>query len=275
MILKDALERDRFAGHTRGIQTSLQPVNKDICKAPRQIDLYCPIMAEGIGDRIKKRRQELKLSQPALARKVGGITYQAIQAVERGGRTSHLIGIARALEVEPQWLETGHGSMEKPTTEPQPAVSVNYLENNNNSPLNKGDRRAIIAEKIAVLGMAECGPDGMTLWNGEIVDRVDRPTNLAGVANAYAVFIQGDSMEPRYHPGEVAFIHPGRPVTPGAYVLVQLHAKDGGAPRAFLKRLVKRSGDKVVLEQFNPKKTFTLKQSEILSTHRVVGSGEA
>jgi hypothetical protein len=32
---------------------------------------------------------------------------------------------------------------------------------------------------------------------------------------------------------------------------------------------------KVTLEQFNPKKTIEFKTSEIISIHRVVGSGEA
>jgi phage repressor protein C with HTH and peptisase S24 domain len=131
-------------------------------------------------------------------------------------------------------------------------------------------------DRLNVLGMAECGPDGFALWNGEIVDWVARPANLAGVPKAYAVFATGSSMEPRYHPGELAFVHPGKPVGPGDYVLVQLQPPEGeSTPRAVLKRLVKRTGDKVVLAQFSPEKTFTLKASEILSMHRVVGSGEA
>lgn len=129
---------------------------------------------------------------------------------------------------------------------------------------------------IRVLGMAECGTDGWSLWNGEVVDHVPRPANLAGAPNAYAVFVVGTSMEDRYHPGELAFIHPGKPVTPGSYVLVQMSPKeDGQPPRAILKRLVKRSGNKVVLEQLKPAKTFDLKADEIISMHRVVGSGEA
>jgi phage repressor protein C with HTH and peptisase S24 domain len=47
------------------------------------------------------------------------------------------------------------------------------------------------------------------------------------------------------------------------------------APRAVVKRLLRRSATKVTLEQFNPKKTIELKASDILSMHRVVGSGEA
>lgn len=129
---------------------------------------------------------------------------------------------------------------------------------------------------IEVMGMAECGPDGWSLWNGEVIDRVPRPPNLAGVPKAYAVYVVGTSMEDRYHPGELAYIHPGKPVTPGCYVLVQLQPKeDGATPRAVLKRLVKRTGNKIILAQLAPAKTFDLKADEILSMHRVVGSGEA
>jgi phage repressor protein C with HTH and peptisase S24 domain len=88
--------------------------------------------------------------------------------------------------------------------------------------------------------------------------------------------VVGDSMEPRYHSGELVYVHPGRPVDVGAYVLVQVKPKeDGDAPRAVVKRLVRRSATKVTLEQFNPKKTIELKANDILSMHRVVGSGEA
>lgn len=147
-------------------------------------------------------------------------------------------------------------------------------------PMNKPQTLALpmsgATDRIPVLGMAECGVDGWSLWNGEIVDWVPRPANLIGAQQAYAVFVVGSSMEPRYFPGEVVFIHPGRPVTQGAFVLVQIKPKEQGeAPRAVIKRLVKRSGTKWILEQFSPAKTFEVKADEIVSIHRVVGSGEA
>ena len=132
------------------------------------------------------------------------------------------------------------------------------------------------ADRLPVLGLAECGPDGWALWNGEVVDYVARPSNLVGVTQAYAVFVVGSSMEPRYFPGELVHVHPGRPVTIGSFVLVQIRPKDDGeAPRAVIKRLVRRSGNKIVLEQYNPKKSFELKDSDVVSVHRVVASGEA
>ena len=209
--------------------------------------------AKNLGDRVKERRRALGLSQPQLAKKVGGITYQAIQQLENGGGSRHLVGIARALGVTAEWLQDGVG--------PSPAKAV--------------AARPGSADKLKVLGMAECGADGWSLWNGDVIDLIERPAALVGVPNAYAVYVVGASMEPRYHPGEVVHIHPGRPVDVGAYVLVQRRGKAGEAPLAVIKRLVKRTGTRTVLEQFNPARTFEIRNDDIVSIHRVVGSGEA
>ena len=208
--------------------------------------------AKSLGDRVRERRRALGLSQPQLAKKVGGITYQAIQQLEAGGGSRHLVGIARALGVTAEWLQDGVG--------PSPSKAVT---------LRPGS-----TDKLRVLGMAECGADGWSLWNGDVIDLIDRPAALVGVPNAYAVYVVGESMAPRYHPGEVVHIHPGRPVDVGAYVLVQRRGKPGEPPLAVIKRLAKRTASKITLEQFNPPRTFDIKAADIVSVHRVVGSGE-
>jgi phage repressor protein C with HTH and peptisase S24 domain len=208
--------------------------------------------AKTLGQRVKERRTALGLSQPQLAKRVGGISYQAIQQLEQGGGSKHLVPIARALGVTAEWLQDGHGP----------------------APAKPHAARAREPQKLRVLGMAECGPDGWSLWNGDVIDMIDRPASLDGVEQAYAVYVVGASMEPRYHPGEVVHIHPGKPVNVGSYVLVQRRAKNGETPRAVIKRLVKRTPAKVTLEQFNPAKTFEIKTGDIVSIHRVVGSGE-
>jgi phage repressor protein C with HTH and peptisase S24 domain len=163
------------------------------------------------------------------------------------------VGIARALGVTAEWLQDGVGP----------------------APSKPAAARPGSADKLKVLGMAECGPDGWSLWNGDVIDLIERPAGLVGVPNAYAVYVVGASMEPRYHPGEVVHIHPGRPVDVGAYVLVQRRGKAGEAPLAVIKRLARRSASKITLEQFNPPKAFDIKAADIVSIHRVVGSGEA
>jgi len=204
-----------------------------------------------LGQRVRERRLELGLSQPQLAKKVGGITYQAIQQLERGGGTKHLVGIARALGTNAEFLQDGHG--------PTPSKRT----------LNQA------LDPLKVLGMAECGRDGWSLWNGETIDLVERPASLRDVPNAYAVYVVGTSMVPRYNPGEVVHVHPGKPVTLGAYVLLQRRGKRGEPPVAVIKRLAKRTGAKVVLEQYNPPDLIEITNSDIVSMHRVVGSGES
>ncbi len=59
-------------------------------------------------------------------------------------------------------------------------------------------------------------------------------------------------------------------------MLVQIRPEhEGETPKAVLKRLVKRSATKIVLEQYNPPKKFEIKADDIVSLHRVVGSGES
>jgi phage repressor protein C with HTH and peptisase S24 domain len=208
-----------------------------------------------IGDRVRERRLALKMSQPQLAKRAGAISYQTIQQLEAGGGTKHLVAIARALGVSAEWLQDGSGPA--PTGKTAPS-------------------RAALAEKLKVLGMAECGADGWSLWNGDVIDMVDRPASLAGVASAYAVYVVGASMEPRYYPGELVLIHPGKPVTLGAFVLVQRKPRhDGDPPLAVIKRLAKRTLSKITLEQFNPPRTFDIRNDDIVSIHRVVGASEA
>lgn len=135
-------------------------------------------------------------------------------------------------------------------------------------PANAGDR-------IPVMGVGEGGGEGKSLWNGEIVDYVSRPPALSGAPNGYATYVTGTSMEPRYHPGELIYVHPGKPVTAGAYVLVQLKPPaEGEPPLALIKRLAKKTARGIVLEQFNPPKQFEIPARDVVSVHRIVGSGE-
>ena len=134
---------------------------------------------------------------------------------------------------------------------------------------------SVPGDRIPVMGVAEGGGEGKSLWNGEIVDYVSRPPALAGAPNGYATYVIGTSMEPRYHPGELIYVHPGKPVNLGAYVLVQLKPpEEGSPPLALIKKLSRKSATRIVLEQFNPPRTFDVPVKEIVSIHRIVGSGE-
>lgn len=131
------------------------------------------------------------------------------------------------------------------------------------------------SDLIPVLGLAEGGEEGWSIWNGDTVAFVDRPPALGREAKAYALFVTGSSMIPRYYPKETIYASPSRAITIGAFVVVQLRApKEGEAPRALVKRLAKRLSNKIVLEQFNPPRTFDISVNDIVSMHRIVGAAE-
>lgn len=106
---------------------------------------------------------------------------------------------------------------------------------------------------LKVRGAVMGGDDGDFTFNGEVADYVPRPPGLVGVADAFALYVQGDSMSPRFEPGSLIYIHPGRPPAPGNDVVVECFAKDGqGGGPCYLKRLVRRTAARVDLMQFNP-----------------------
>src|SRR5579884_581422 len=107
---------------------------------------------------------------------------------------------------------------------------------------------------IPLYGHAVGGKDGEFILSGNQVSEVLAPPNLKGVPDAYAVYVVGDSMEPRYFAGEAVFVNPRLPVRRGHFVVAQIAVQEGEPPHAYIKRFVAREGRLLRLEQFNPKK---------------------
>jgi phage repressor protein C with HTH and peptisase S24 domain len=112
----------------------------------------------------------------------------------------------------------------------------------------------------------------------EVLDYLARPAILESDPGAYAVTIVGESMAPRFEPGERAFVSPRASVGIGDDVIVQLRAAPNGDPdhdqrvtMVLIKRLVKRGPDFLELKQFNPSMTFRLPLGRVAAIHRVVG----
>lgn len=112
---------------------------------------------------------------------------------------------------------------------------------------------------------------------GEVLDHLARPHSLAEDPQAYAVTIVGDSMAPRFEPGERAFVSPRSPVGIGDDVIVQLRSPNGQEDEAdritmvLIKRLVRRTAKFVELRQFNPEMTFSVPVERVAAVHRVRG----
>lgn len=116
----------------------------------------------------------------------------------------------------------------------------------------------------------------------EVLDHLARPAVLTGDLGAYAVTIVGDSMAPRFEPGERAYVSPRLPAYSGDDVIVQLRAPapiDDAADQdhanrvtmVLIKRLLKQTAKSVTLRQFNPDMTFDVPLSRVAAVHKVVG----
>jgi phage repressor protein C with HTH and peptisase S24 domain len=135
--------------------------------------------------------------------------------------------------------------------------------------------------KIPILGHSEAGMDGRFILNGQQLGDALTPPSLEGVRNAYAVYIHGTSMEPRFEPGEIVYVNPNRPVRSGQYVVAQLvdpAEGEDGTPFAFVKRFISMNGRELRLEQLNPPegedRMLTFPRETVVSVHLIVGSAE-
>lgn len=129
---------------------------------------------------------------------------------------------------------------------------------------------------LPVLGMAVGGEDGRYIFNGSIIDYVVCPPSLENVAGAYAVYIDGESMYPRFKAGETVWVHPGKPARRGDDVIVQIKPTDddGSPPWGYVKEYVGRQGSRLVLRQYNPPIEIQFDVDEVLTTHPIVLAGK-
>ena len=76
--------------------------------------------------------------------------------------------------------------------------------------------------KMPLYGAVQGGEVGFDITNvDQPIDTIDTPSYLQSVEDAYAVFVTGTSMEPRYMAREVVYVHPHRPYRQGDDVEVR------------------------------------------------------
>lgn len=113
----------------------------------------------------------------------------------------------------------------------------------------------------------------------ETIAYVRRPPAMDGMRKAYALYVVGTSMEPRYFSGDPVFIDPVRPPQIGDDVVVQLLRRnddgEGEVIAALIKRLRRRTARFVELEQYEPRQTFKVPVGQIAHLHRIISMREA
>ncbi len=132
-------------------------------------------------------------------------------------------------------------------------------------PPGTGAGAAHPADRIPVRSGGRGGSDQEMFLN-DPVDYTARPANLSGVREAYAIYMVGDSMEPRYEQSWLLHVNPFKPPKRGRDVVVY---KKGNV--VLIKQFIGWEGDTLVLRQLNPPDTLRIAREEVRECHLVVG----
>jgi phage repressor protein C with HTH and peptisase S24 domain len=124
-------------------------------------------------------------------------------------------------------------------------------------------------DRIPIRSGARGGTDQEMFLEDGPIGYTPRPANLGGVRSAYAIYMVGDSMEPRYEPGWLLHVNPFKPPTRGRDVVVY---KAGQA--VLIKQFVGWEGDTLVLRQLNPPDTLRIPREQVRECHLVVGADQ-
>jgi phage repressor protein C with HTH and peptisase S24 domain len=197
---------------------------------------------------------------------------------------------SRDLNIDPAWLIYGHGPLPEagrraprsdPASESTAAHDLDRSDDVGGTPnvrpsLSEAPDFHFLSKDIPVLGIAECGSDGAFILNeGGPIDYVRRPPGQMNRKGIYCIYAEGSSMEPVYEAGDLVYVDPHRPPQAGRDVVIQLAAKARtGEERCFLKRLVRRSGGKWRVKQFNPEKEFVFDEKDVAAVHLVLKNHE-
>jgi len=132
---------------------------------------------------------------------------------------------------------------------------------------------ADISSDLPILGTAAASIVGAVTL-GRTVGYERRPPALRNVPDAYALYVAGDSMIPRYFPGDVVYVNPHRPCRQGDDVVIQTRIKPGDDISGYVKCFISRSSRGVVARQYNPETQIEYSRNTVVAVHRILTAHE-
>lgn len=231
------------------------------------------MVKETPGSRLREARK-LKHSSAQAAARAMGINPVTYTAHENGGReydaeAAEVYG--KHLGISPAYLLFGERA-EQVSTGAETPSSGRPTPNASFPPVFqefKQDR------KIPLMGQTAGGTNGRFVLNGMKIADLFCPPGLENVPNAYAVMIYGTSMEPRFLPGETAWLNPQAPVRAGDDVVVQLLGDhEGDEMESYVKQFRSLSSKTLKLWQHNPDdgeaNEMEFDAERVFSIHKIV-----
>lgn len=212
---------------------------------------------------VSARLAELKIG-PGTAERIGGLGKNYVSDIVRGQKTdvrqAFMPRLAKALDWTQDELRLRLAGAEGPAPTVVPA-DVPRVDAHD------------LPKDVPVRGIAAGAVVGAFTIDGTI-DWVRRPPALSHTTNAYALYVAGTSMSPKYEPGDLVFVNPDRPAAAGDTVIIQTRNYDGDVVQAWIKILVRITADKVTVRQLNPDSTIDHSRDSVKYIHRVMKTAE-
>jgi len=216
-------------------------------------------------ERLKIAREQAGFRFAADAAQAMGVPYSTYSSHENGEKGLSRAGqrYAKFFRVSLEWLLTGEGDMKTsdiatdagPPSIPVLVSAVNYQQD------------------LPILGTAAASIIGAVTLS-QPIGYLRRPPALLSTPDAYALYVAGDSMEPRYRSGDVVYVNPHRPCRQGDDVVIQTRLRPGDDITGYVKTLVSRSPREVVARQYNPASTIEYRTPTVIAVHRVLSAHE-
>lgn len=215
--------------------------------------------------RLKELREQAGLTMRAVSEALGWSLTRYQHYEDRYKRRFLPFELARDLEAifVPHGVESG-SVLQLAGIEPGAPTRAREAAARPVAAIGQGQR------DLPVAGSVRGDGDGFLFHAGAPTEFVERPANLRGVFNAFALYMDGDSMEPRYYAGELLYVNPNRPLTRHCFVAVELASGQG-----LIRQFLRRSESELILHQFNPAKDLHLKSADVKRVCRIIGAAEA
>lgn len=165
------------------------------------------------------------------------------------------------------------GPIETPLLDPvifdsQSALRSYRFEQSAQTPKSKDQKQSFTENRcLPIRGRAEGGKDGNFVIEEQPIDWTYRPADLQGVNEAFAVFVSGNSMMPKYKNGDLIYVHPAKPVSKQRYALIETTEHKG-----FIKQFIGWQDDHLIVQQFNPEQEIKIPKESVLRLMLVIGS---
>lgn len=226
-------------------------------------------MANALKDKVQSRLDALNISPFEAAARMGKsrtYVYDIIKGNKTSVRGASLDALADALETTSSWLMSADDQ-----------VPPAWRPNTSGAPLPVPTLQSMPRD-VPVFGTAAGSLSGAQqgAWQltSDPVDYVRRAPGLASARDAYALYVENSSMEPRFPPGELVFIHPGRPVRSGDVVVIQVQSSEHAPLETYIKVMVRRANGDVICRQYNPDAEIRFAGNTVKSLHRVLTMAE-